>query len=176
MRKSNLKLVQLPLFDPVYIKTSNGYVSIIDPVDADLCELTWYGFVGQTGRVYIRRSIYDKSRKWLHLHKVILERMLLKPLNSNEVADHIDNNPLNNRRSNLRLASLSENLQNSKLSNRNKVGFKGVHYHVRDKTYNASIRVKGRLIHLGTFNNPIDAYDAYCEAAIKYFGEFARLK
>jgi hypothetical protein len=83
------------------------------------------------------------------------------------------------RITNLRLASRAENAQNRKRHTSNSTGFKGVatfnRPHHRAK-YRSSIRVNGKRIFLGLFHTPEDAYAAYCAAAKKYHGEFARTK
>lgn len=86
--------------------------------------------------------------------------------------DHIDNDPSNNRISNLREASVSQNGANSRISKNNKAGFKGVYQ--RGKKYRAQIMVLRKKINLGTFNTAEEAASAYADAAIMYFGEFAR--
>ncbi len=53
--------------------------------------------------------------------------------------------------------------------------FKGVCFHKRHKKWQASINSGGRLIHLGSFGGEIEAAKAYNEAALEYFGEFAKL-
>lgn len=85
--------------------------------------------------------------------------------------DHIDRNPRNNRRSNLRFATAQQNCQNRMRPN--KVGFKGVGRH--GNRFRARIVVDGRRIILGSFVEPIAAARAYDAAAIHYFGEFAAL-
>ncbi|PVE25395.1 Fis family transcriptional regulator [Microvirga sp. KLBC 81] len=90
--------------------------------------------------------------------------------------DHIDGNKLNNRPQNLREASHGENQQNSGRYRNNRAGFKGVYFHRRDKNYVASIRVNGKQRILGTFATPEAAHAAYCEAATRLHGEFARFE
>ena len=41
------------------------------------------------------------------------------------------------------------------------------------ETYFARIRVDGKYLYLGSFSNPEEAHNAYCDAAIKYYGKFA---
>jgi hypothetical protein len=86
--------------------------------------------------------------------------------------DHADGNPSNNRWENLREASMSENIANSRRPSHNRSGFKGVSW---DKTtWRARIGINGQDISLGSFKTPEEAHAAYIVAAVKYFGEFAR--
>jgi hypothetical protein len=89
------------------------------------------------------------------------------------VIDHRDGNPSNNRWTNLRRATISQNNANRRLHRNNKCGFKGV---VRNQwgRFWATIHKDGRRYHLGTFATAQDAHAAYVTAARKLFGEFAR--
>lgn len=91
----------------------------------------------------------------------------------NEI-DHIDTNKTNNAIKNLRQATNIENHRNTNKPSNNTSGFKGVSYHKTRKKYYASIKVKNKLNHLGSFNTPKEAHAAYCDAAKRLFGEFAR--
>jgi hypothetical protein len=88
--------------------------------------------------------------------------------------DHRDLNPSNNKWNNLREASDTQNKMNTSIKKSNKSGFKGV-IKISDK-YRAAIRINGIKTHLGHFNTPEEAHEAYCNAAREYFGEFAREK
>ena len=91
--------------------------------------------------------------------------------------DHIDTNRANNRWTNLREASVRQNHQNSRLYANNKSGFKGVTAsQSKSKSWRAHIVVDGRQIYLGTYDTPGEAHLAYCEAAVKHFGQFARAR
>lgn len=90
------------------------------------------------------------------------------------VVDHIDRNPLNNRRSNLRLCRISQNI----LNRRGKMGtskYKGVWWDSHHKKWLAIISLKGKHIYLGFFDNQIDAAKAYDKKAAELFGDFAYL-
>ena len=89
--------------------------------------------------------------------------------------DHIDGNKLNNKISNLRECTSSQNGQNKKRPKNNTSGYKGVSWHIRQKKYTASIQINGKLKYLGSFAKAIDAYNAYKKAALEHYGEFARL-
>ena len=84
--------------------------------------------------------------------------------------DHEDGIPDNNSWTNLRRATASQNIANSKIRKDNKVGLKGVHQLRSTSQYQASIRHNGRKIHLGTFISAKKAHEAYCAAARKLQG------
>jgi hypothetical protein len=86
--------------------------------------------------------------------------------------DHRDGNPANNRWSNLRCATRSENSHNRGLQRNNTSGFKGVSLH--KGKWRAQIRKDGRIRVLGAFPTPQEAHAAYVAAARELFGEFAR--
>lgn len=91
------------------------------------------------------------------------------------VTDHINGNPLDNRRCNLRLASHSENMRNRKLRKDSCSGFKGVFWVPSNRNWRAQIQCDGKKHHLGIFGDPISAAKAYNEAALRIHGRFARL-
>jgi HNH endonuclease/AP2 domain len=88
--------------------------------------------------------------------------------------DHKDNNRLNNRIDNLRLASDSQNRANAKTRSDSKSGIKGVR--LKGGKWTARIRIKGNETYLGSFDTSKAAHAAYFQAAKKTFGEFARAK
>lgn len=85
--------------------------------------------------------------------------------------DHKDNNRSNNSFSNLREATSQQNCWNRQYSG--KSGLKGVYFD-KDK-WRAQITKDGALIHLGRFDDPLEAHEAYCIAAREMRGEFARV-
>lgn len=90
--------------------------------------------------------------------------------------DHINGDGLDNRRSNLRTCSSSQNSANSRKSVHLKSSrYKGVSLRKREKKWVARIRKSGVLIHLGRFTEEISAALAYNAKALELFGEFAKL-
>lgn len=87
--------------------------------------------------------------------------------------DHIDRNPLNNRKSNLRPATMSENMSNRSLFKNNKSGITGVWWDDKREKWIAYIRKDNKQNYLGSFINKNDAIRARLNAEVKYFGEFA---
>jgi hypothetical protein len=160
----------------ITIPLTRGYVTVIDAVDADLADLKWHTLLAPD-TCYVRRSkSVDGRRGVLFIHQVILARMLGRDLTKGERVDHINGDGLNNTRSNLRLATHTQNLRNARISRANTSGFKGVHWRKDIKKWQAYIYLDGKKILLGYFDTPELAYAAYCEAAEKLFGEFARFK
>lgn len=90
--------------------------------------------------------------------------------------DHIDRNPLNNRKSNFRQATQSENMSNRSLFKNNKSGVTGVWWNDKLKKWTAYIRKHNKHYHLGTFSNKRDAIRARLNAEVQYFGEFTPQK
>lgn len=180
MSNHNLKPIQIPLpLDEltVEIPLTKGYVAIVDAVDADLLVFKWGTTISHNTRVYATRLKRENGVcTSIFLHKVILERALNISLTDDQVVDHIDNNPLNDRRENLRPATNISNGQNRKVNSNSVSGFKGVTWRAGRNRWLARITVNKRTVYLGLFKNPEDAYKAYCDAATKYFGEFARFK
>lgn len=88
--------------------------------------------------------------------------------------DHIDLNKKNNRIENLRVADASQNGANRLRQSNNKSGAKGVYWEPLRQKYKAHIRVRGRSINLGRYDDCLDAAAAYARAAERHFGEFAR--
>jgi hypothetical protein len=147
------------------ITLSQGRVSIVDDEDYELVnQFNWYYRKGSTDKGYARRTA---NRKSVYLHRFILGAQ------PKEIVDHINGNTLDNRKSNLRIVSVRQNVLNSGVYGTSK--YKGVTIHKKTGLYRARIVVNGKELSLGYFDNEKDAAIAYNAAANKYFGEFARI-
>lgn len=89
--------------------------------------------------------------------------------------DHINGNRLDNCWRNLREATRIQNCANTGKRHHNRSGFKGVFPMTRGR-WGASICVRGRNLNLGIHETPEQAHAAYCEAATRIHGEFARFR
>ncbi|WP_338633059.1 HNH endonuclease [Afipia carboxidovorans] len=90
--------------------------------------------------------------------------------------DHINGCGTDNRISNLRLATRTQNVRNIRRSSANKSGYKGVCLFRQTGRWAAAISVNNKTIHLGFFSTKEAAYEAYCTASQKYHGEFGRVE
>jgi len=138
---------------------------MVDDADFDfLNQFSWAAYKDGT----IVSAMGNKNNK-----HIILGRLLLQAPDNLEI-DHIDGNRLNNQRSNLRLATSSQNKCNRGARKDNKSGYKGVSWHKQVKKWTARIKIPfGAYLFLGTFTEKIDAAKTYDKAAKKYHGEFA---
>lgn len=158
----------------IEIQLTKGYVTIVDEQDADLALRYWQVWMSAKRPYAITNGKINETRKHPKMHRVIVARMIGRELKREEYVDHIDNDSLNNRRCNLRICTFSQNAKNKKTYCTNKLRLKGVYE--RNGKFRAQIQVDKKKIMLGTFNTPEEAHRAYCEAAIKYYGEFARFR
>jgi hypothetical protein len=136
----------------------------------------WYAFSGggYSPCYYAARKERGIGKKrTIFMHNEILGL----PANSSLQGDHIrPYSTLRNTRDNLRSATPSQNTCNRKINSNNTSGYKGVSWYYPTGKWRAVIQVEGKQLRLGYFNTKEEAYAAYCEAALKYYGEFARLK
>lgn len=164
----------------IEIPLTQGQVTVVSLVDADLAQHKWCAaFCPQYangGGYWAVRANYNpdtKTTRHTCLHRVILSRMLSRPLKRNEHVDHINMDTLDNCRSNLRLATNSQNCMNRRKRSDNTSGFKGVAPH--GKKWRAYINKDGKRTNIGTFATPELAFAARCTAAKILHGEFANL-
>lgn len=143
----------------------------IDDEDAErILQFKWvYELHCRSKKPYILRK--DKGKRvWLH------REILGLPSGKHIQVDHINGDPTDNRKCNLRLCNRgADNAINRPKQKNNTTGYKGIFLRKESGKYRAAIRVNQKLIHLGQFDNPKDAAQCYNEAAKKYFGEFAYL-
>lgn len=153
----------------IEIPLTQGQVTIVDDIDKDLAEFKWQF----SGTYAIGQSGKRPNRKRLLLHRVILARKVGRELGRDEYTDHENRNGLDNRRSNLRIATPRQNIMNKGIQKNNHSEFKGVHR--EDKKWRAQIKVGKKLIVIGLFDEVEIAAKAYDAMARQYFGEFAFL-
>ena len=107
-------------------------------------------------------------------HKLYMHRLIANVGDDVEV-DHRNRTRHDNRRSNLRPATRTQQSANQRLHSRNRTGYRGVSRIARNGMYYASIRIDKRTRNLGSYATAIEAARAYDRAALQTHGEFANL-
>lgn len=146
--------------------------------DGETGEFRWRKSCGAK-KAGSRAGYLEPGRYWsiqfrgqmLYLHRVAwLHAYGVWP--SGEI-DHINQDKSDNRLSNLRDGTKSQNKANVGVTKQNTSGIKGVRR--RNGRFEAQIKVNGKYKHLGVFHSAEMARLAYESAAGKYFGAFARV-
>jgi hypothetical protein len=156
----------------LYGRKAEGRRELVSKEDFEWAN-QWHWSIGPKG--YVIRTDRSNGKRTLYLHKEIGKRMGFPAVMQ---ADHRNTNKLDARRSNLRAATNQLNQANVGRQKNNTTGFKGVTYRRKQgrwpARYIARIGVSGTRVHLGCFETAEEAHAAYCAAAAKYFGDFAR--
>lgn len=124
---------------------------------------------GRPGRVtqYRHINLFGQRYKAAHIAWVLMTGRWPKQV------DHRNNNSLDDRWQNLRLATQTQNQKNSSIRRDNTSGYKGVHPYKRGKRKRWVAQIADH--HIGYFATAEEAARAYDAEAIKRFGEFAYL-
>jgi hypothetical protein len=149
------------------ITLTQGKTTIVDDDMYEyLLQWKWCAWKNQAGNWYAVRSEWPKK---IYMHRTIMDA----PPDMD--VDHRDRDGLHNWRENLRICTQKENNRNRVKNKNNRSGYKGVVWHKETGKYRSRIKVGGKHISLGLFDNPEDAALAYDKAAKEYFGPFASL-
>lgn len=152
--------------DAVLVYPESSLTVLVDEELADwLSQWVWRPhFAGYA----FRHGLPGEETKNVYLHRVIVDA---RP---NTYVDHVNGNKLDNRRSNLRICTQSQNAANAP-GRGGTSRFKGVSFDKTRGKWLAGIRVNYVKQNLGRFATEKEAAEAYDYAAQKHFGEFARL-
>lgn len=160
----------------VQVPVNGDYIVLIDEEDADsVLRLKWE--VSKTSRAvggFVHFAVRSRVRVNGRYVRKSLGTFLMNPGPGFEV-DHKNGNSLDNRRENLRLATRSQNIANTRKSTSSKSPFKGIYFHKAKQRWHASAKFQGKPIHIGYFDSAVDAAIAYDNCARLIHGEFARL-
>jgi hypothetical protein len=132
------------------------------------------------GKTIVINNLRDNYRRcyiWINKKQTLLHRYIMKP-NDNEQVDHIDNDPMNNTRENLRPCNHQQNSNNKWILNTKRRSiFKGliiekngdIHWAYQDN-------IKGICFTSQIYFSQKFAYIDYCTFKIKQMGEFFQYK
>jgi len=114
---------------------------------------------------YLQVSLCNKKGKDYTIHTLVWDHFADKPRDGRKIqVDHKDENKLNNRIDNLQLLTPRENTTKRSLSSKKTSKYTGVHWHKLHKKWIVNIRYNGKKNYIGSFNNEIDAANAYKKA------------
>lgn len=170
---------------PLYGKDGLGKFALVDDENYEfLMQWRWFGTYQKTSSNFYVTCNLKIGNKWGQgrMHNMV------KPPSKGKLIDHIDGNTLNNQKSNLRESTSAQNSQNKGKYKNCASRYKGVSKSKsissgKNKkikyTWMSRIQVNKKSIYLGNFSytgrGEICAAECYNRAALKYFGEFARL-
>lgn len=145
------------------------YAVLVDDEDYDRLKAYRWRAHNYNGKVYIEMGNHSQDNFWK------MSDFIMGVPPQGYIWDHKNGDTLNHQRSNLRLATHAQNCANKGLSKNNTSGFKGVSFIKREQKWAAQIKVDYKNKFLGYFKSPQEAAAAYNIAALKHFGEFAKL-
>ena len=153
----------------IEIKLTLGQTAIVcDCHDHLVLPYKWYAQYDKTTRSYYAvRSTYSGKRKTVLMHREILQAERGKQI------DHINHDTLDNRCSNIRICTPSNNQCNRGKQKNNTSGYKGVFSNGNGNKWRARIKINGKMKVLGSYSSPEEAARAYDRAAIILHGDFA---
>lgn len=151
----------------IEVKLNRGKVALVDEEDFDTISSVNWNAHPEKHRWYATGKINDRAVK--------MHRMILGVTDSSVIVDHIDGDGLNNRKSNLRIATNSENLCNQRPRENFTSKYKGVHWDRFNNKWRVQVQKGKTVVRVGRFDDETEAALAYNEAAKELQGEFARL-
>ena len=153
----------------------NNLYTIVDEDDYYWLSQWNWNAVKIKNKLYVRRGIKKVKLKTNVKYELFLHRVIMQCTDSNLVVDHIDKNPLNNQKSNLRICTKAENNRNTSSHKNSSSQYLGVSYDKARNKWNAQLMINGVKILAKRYITEIEAAKAYDEVAKVHFGIYANL-
>lgn len=151
-----------------YIKLPKGKRAIVDDEDYEyLNQFKWHlstsGYACRKQHIHLGVNKYTSETVWMH--------RLLNNTPDDLFTDHINRNKLDNRKSNLRTTNKSLNNFNKDTLSTNTSGHCGVHFEKWSSKWRAEMKVRGKKLSLGRFDDIKKAIAARkkAEATIDFY-------
>lgn len=160
------------------IDLTDGSKTIIDDADASLISgYTWRRATSnKEGKLPLVEYAVASRNENGEIRTYLMHRLIMGlEIGDKRQVDHIDNNGLNNARSNLRICSHFDNAHNARKREGTSSKFKGVIFDKVRKKWRAEIMVNRKRTYLGRFNTEELAAEAYKAAAFAAHGDFLNL-
>jgi len=157
------------------IRLTQGQCTIVDPEDYKRVmeyHPTWHARYAKSNQKFYaycsRRRDGNRDRRVIGLHNLV---------SGYDYVDHINGDPLDNRRNNLRESNNRLNQVNRRKSSWAGCTsrFKGVRWNRERNCWTVIIWPNGIQTYVGSYHDEIEAAHAYDTAALNYYGEYARL-
>ncbi len=159
-----------------YIKLTQGKFAIVDDIDYEkLSRFMWQAAKKKYKKVVYGFTVQRSCRCPFNQKRTIFMHRQIMSCPRGKVVDHIDHNPLNNQRTNLRICSKGKNNLNKLPYAKGSSKYKGVSWHYPLRKWRSQIQLNNQRHSLGYFIDEIKAAKIYDIAAKKLFGEFAHL-
>lgn len=147
------------------IPLGGGHFTLVDDKDfEELSKYKWRLSKSDKGHYYARRSSYRETGKKTH---VFMHRQTLNPPKGMPV-DHINNNGLDNRRSNIRVVTTSQNIIRIPKVQTGISKYKGVRFSKARNGWYANFEYMGKRYFRGYFKTEEEAALAYNRLAVLY--------
>jgi hypothetical protein len=157
------------------IPLTKGLFAIVSPEDYErLSAYKWHS--ARHGRtIYAQHGTGSEKAGRRRGYLVMMHRAVMG-VEDERVVDHQNHNGLDNRRTNLRIATWEENCWNKrKPISDSSSQYKGVMWDKRRSTWQVMMGYKGKKIFIGYFDDETEAAKAYDAKAKELYGEFAAL-
>jgi len=169
MNQHNRKVreVVIPIGPSIaYVELTHGLYAVIDSWRAEeVGKYNWHAARGMKDGPFYAQMKPSSGKVFLH-------RFLLEA--GNLQVDHRNMDTLFNIQANLRESTNAQNNRNKKIRSDSRNPYKGIGRSKSGKRWDSTIKVDGKKIWIGSFEDPKDAHMAYAEAAAKLHGEYAR--
>ena len=148
-----------------YINLTQNKQAIVDDEEYErINAFKWYFHRGRAVRHPPKINGKHKGFIWMH-------REIIKAIEG-QIVDHINNDPLDNRKENLRFCTQSENQWNQKLGKRNTSGYKNIHFNKVKKVWGLHFTKFGKKYSFGYYKNIEDAIVARDKKALEFHNGF----